>query len=135
MLLQVIVVESPNRLTNLTSFHGDADMLIGKGGTSQVFKAQLDGGTFAAIKILKPSVDAIHEFVTEVETVTSLQHENIVALRGFSFENYNLVLAYDYMPRGSLDKALHGKRRDVTTSSVIIISPLICNCNLIFREE
>uniref|UniRef100_A0A804P691 Protein kinase domain-containing protein n=1 Tax=Zea mays TaxID=4577 RepID=A0A804P691_MAIZE len=85
------------------------DMLIGKGGTSQVFKAQLDGGTFAAIKILKPSVDAIHEFVTEVETVTSLQHENIVALRGFSFENYNLVLAYDYMPRGSLDKALHGK--------------------------
>jgi serine/threonine protein kinase len=89
-------------------------MLIGKGGTSQVFKAQLDDGTFSAIKILKPSVDAIHEFVTEIEIVSSLQHENIVALRGFSFENYNLVLAYDYMLQGSLDKALHGKRQDET---------------------
>ena len=80
MLLQVIVGESPNRLTNLTSFHGDADMLIGKGGTSQVFKAQLDGGTFAAIKILKPSVDAIHEFVTEVETVTIIIFQGVGTL-------------------------------------------------------
>jgi serine/threonine protein kinase len=91
-------------------------MLIGKGGTSQVFKARLDDGTFCAVKILKPSVDAVHEFVTEIETVSSLQHENIVALRGFSFENYNLVLAYDYMPQGSLDRALHGKGQNVTIS-------------------
>ncbi|KAL6893731.1 hypothetical protein ACP4OV_007829 [Aristida adscensionis] len=88
------------------------DMLIGKGGTSQVYKAQLFDGTFSAVKILKPSVDAIHEFITEVEIVTSLQHENVVALRGFSFENYSLVLVYDYMPQGSLDKALHGKNHD-----------------------
>lgn len=88
------------------------DMLIGKGGTSQVYKAQLEDGTLSAIKILKPSVDAIHEFITEIEIITSLQHDNIVALRGFSFENYNLVLAYDYMPQGSLDRALHGKNGD-----------------------
>jgi len=88
------------------------DMLIGKGGTSQVYKAQLYDGTYSAIKILKPSVDAIHEFITEIETVTSLQHENIVALRGFSFENYNLVLVYDHMSKGSLDKALHGNNDD-----------------------
>ncbi|KAF8757461.1 hypothetical protein HU200_010983 [Digitaria exilis] len=87
------------------------DMLIGKGGTSQVYKAQLDG-TYSAIKILKPSVDAIHEFITEIEIVTSLQHENIVALKGFSFENYNLVLVYDHMPHGSLDKALHENNGD-----------------------
>ncbi|CAL4936991.1 unnamed protein product [Urochloa decumbens] len=88
------------------------DMLIGKGGTSQVYKAQLHDGTYSAVKILKPSVDAIREFITEIEIVTSLQHENIVALRGFSFENYNLVLVYDHMPRGSLDKALHGNNDD-----------------------
>ncbi|XP_039828769.1 uncharacterized protein LOC120690245 [Panicum virgatum] len=88
------------------------DMLIGKGGTSQVYKAQLYDGTYSAIKILKPSVDAIHEFITEIETVTSLQHENIVALRGFSFESYNLVLVYDHMSKGSLDKALHGNNDD-----------------------
>lgn len=86
------------------------DMLIGKGGTSQVYKAQLCDGTLSAVKILKPSVDALQEFITEVETVTSMQHENIVSLRGFSFENYCLVLVYDYMQQGSLDKVLHGKR-------------------------
>lgn len=84
-------------------------MLIGKGGTSQVYKAQLLDGTLSAVKILKPSVDAVHEFVTEVEIVTTLQHENVVALRGFSFDNFRLVLIYDYLPRGSLDKALYGK--------------------------
>ncbi|KAK3148807.1 hypothetical protein QOZ80_3AG0208960 [Eleusine coracana subsp. coracana] len=88
------------------------DMLIGKGGTSQVYKARLLDGTLSAVKILKPSVDAIHEFVTEVEIVTTLQHENVVALRGFSFENFRLVLVYDYMPQGSLDKALHGLNDD-----------------------
>ena len=98
---------------NLFFFSGDADMLIGKGGTSQVYKAQLYDGTYSAIKILKPSVDAIHEFITEIENVTSLQHENIVALRGFSFESYNLVLVYDHMSKGSLDKALHGKPQDI----------------------
>jgi serine/threonine protein kinase len=84
-------------------------MLIGKGGTSHVYKAQLDDGTLYAAKILKPSVDALQEFITEIETVTSLQHENIVSLRGFSFDNYSLVLVYDYMHQGSLDKVLHGK--------------------------
>uniref|UniRef100_A0ACD5X6H5 Uncharacterized protein n=2 Tax=Avena sativa TaxID=4498 RepID=A0ACD5X6H5_AVESA len=85
------------------------DMLIGKGGTSHVYKAQLNDGSLYAAKILKPSVDALQEFITEIETVTSLQHENIVSLRGFSFDNYSLVLVYDYMQQGSLDKALHGK--------------------------
>ncbi|KAM0835431.1 hypothetical protein ACQ4PT_062925 [Festuca glaucescens] len=85
------------------------DMLIGKGGTSHVYKAQSNDGTFYAAKILKPSVDALQEFITEIETVTSLQHENIVSLRGFSFDNYSLVLVYDYMHQGSLDKTLHGK--------------------------
>lgn len=92
----------------LIFFYTNADMLIGKGGTSQVYKAQLFDGTLSAVKILKPSVDAIQEFVTEVEIATSLQHDNIVSLRGFSSDNYSLVLVYDYMLQGSLDKALHG---------------------------
>lgn len=87
-------------------------MLIGKGGTSHVYKAQLNDGTLYAAKILKPSVDALQEFITEIETVTSLQNDNIVSLRGFSFDNYFLVLVYDYMHQGSLDKALHGKHHD-----------------------
>ncbi|KAM0825367.1 hypothetical protein ACQ4PT_069609 [Festuca glaucescens] len=93
------------------------DMLIGKGGTSHVYKAQLNGILYAA-KILKPSVDALQEFITEIETVTSLQHENIVSLRGFSFDNYSLVLVYDYMHQGSLDKTLHGKHRGKCENSL-----------------
>ncbi|OEL25583.1 hypothetical protein BAE44_0013399 [Dichanthelium oligosanthes] len=55
---------------------------------------------------------ATANYSPEIEIVTSLQHENIVALRGFTFENYNLVLVYDHMPQGSLDKALHGNNDD-----------------------
>ncbi|KAL5209816.1 hypothetical protein ABZP36_005439 [Zizania latifolia] len=93
----------------LATSNFSADMLIGKGGTSQVYKAQLFDGTLSAVKILKPSVDALQEFITEVGTATSLQHDNIVSLRGFSSDNYSLVLVYDYMLQGSLDKALYGK--------------------------
>ena len=116
---------------NLFIFSGDADMLIGKGGTSQVYKAQLYDGTYSAIKILKPSVDAIHEFITEIETVTSLQHENIVALRGFSFENYNLVLVYDHMSKGSLDKALHGKPQGIIQQSLQSLTFLLAGLLLV----
>ncbi|KAL5217433.1 hypothetical protein ABZP36_018117 [Zizania latifolia] len=93
----------------LATSNFSADMLIGKGGTSQVYKAQLFDGTVSAVKILKPSVNALQEFITEVEIATTLQHDNIVSLRGFSSDNYSLVLVYDYVLQGSLDRALHGK--------------------------
>ncbi|XP_022939108.1 uncharacterized protein LOC111445110 isoform X1 [Cucurbita moschata] len=82
--------------------------LIGKGGSSQVYRGCLPDGKEVAVKILKPSEDVLKEFVVEIETVTSLSHKNIISLLGFCFENSKFLLVYDFLSRGSLEEILHG---------------------------
>ncbi|CAA6660406.1 unnamed protein product [Spirodela intermedia] len=85
-----------------------AERLVGKGGSSRVYKGRLSDGEDFAVKILKQSEDALREFLLEVEIITTLRHKNIISLSGFCFENENLVLVYDFLPRGSLEDNLHG---------------------------
>ncbi|XP_074574530.1 protein kinase STUNTED-like [Curcuma longa] len=85
------------------------DKMIGKGGSSRVYKGCLSDGKELAVKILKPSADVMEEFVTEIEITTSLHHKNIVSLVGFCIEKENLILVYDFLSRGSLEDNLHGE--------------------------
>lgn len=89
-----------------------AENLIGRGGSSQVYKGCLPDGTELAVKILKPSEDVIKEFVLEIEIITTLHHKNIISLLGFCFEDNNLLLVYDFLSRGSLEENLHGNKKD-----------------------
>ncbi|KAK6923705.1 Protein kinase domain [Dillenia turbinata] len=89
--------------------------LVGKGGSSQVYKGILLDGRELAIKVLKSSADVMQEFISEVEIITTLNHKNITSLFGFCFEDKNLVLVYDYLPRGSLEENLHGNKKDDST--------------------
>ncbi|KAJ0973192.1 hypothetical protein J5N97_021151 [Dioscorea zingiberensis] len=84
------------------------EKLVGKGGSSMVYKGRLSDGRELAVKILKPSEDALKEFTSEIEIITSLNHKNIISLLGFCFENNNLILVYDLLSRGSLEECLHG---------------------------
>lgn len=61
-----------------------------------------------AVKILKPSEDALKEFVMEIEIITALHHKNIISLFGFCYEDNHLLLVYDFLSRGSLEENLHG---------------------------
>ncbi|KAG2716163.1 hypothetical protein I3760_03G110900 [Carya illinoinensis] len=83
--------------------------LVGKGGSSYVYKGCLPDGQELAVKILKPSEDVLKEFVQEIEIITTLHHKNIISLFGFCFEDNNLLLVYDFLSRGSLEENLHGK--------------------------
>ena len=47
------------------------------------------------------------EFVAEVATIGRLRHRNLVQLLGYCRRQGELLLVYDYMPNGSLDKFLH----------------------------
>ena len=85
-----------------------AEKLIGKGGSSQVYKGCFSDGQELAVKILKPSNDAMKEFVSEIEILTTLSHKNIVSLTGFCFGKDHLILVYDFLSRGSLEENLHG---------------------------
>lgn len=84
--------------------------MIGKGGSSQVYRGCLSDGKELAVKILKPSEDVLKEFVLEIEIITALHHKNIISLFGFCFEDNHLLLVYDFLPRGSLEENLHGKQ-------------------------
>uniref|UniRef100_A0A7C9ASV7 Receptor protein serine/threonine kinase n=2 Tax=Opuntia streptacantha TaxID=393608 RepID=A0A7C9ASV7_OPUST len=90
------------------------EYLIGKGGASRVYRGSLPDGKELAVKILNPSEEVVQEFVTEIETITSLHHKNIISLFGFCFENNNFLLVYDLLSRGSLEDNLHGTKKNPT---------------------
>ncbi|KAL3622584.1 hypothetical protein CASFOL_033995 [Castilleja foliolosa] len=89
----------------------EPENLIGKGGSSHVYKGCLRGGKELAVKILKPSEDVLKHFVSEIEIITSLHHKNIINLVGFCFEEDKLLLVYNLLSRGSLEDNLHGAEK------------------------
>uniref|UniRef100_A0A803LHI7 Protein kinase domain-containing protein n=1 Tax=Chenopodium quinoa TaxID=63459 RepID=A0A803LHI7_CHEQI len=99
------------------------DNLIGKGGSSWVYRGTLSDGKELAVKILKPSEDVLQEFMMEIKIITSLHHKNIISLFGFCFEDSNLLLVYDLLSRGSLEENLHGDKKD----------PVAFGCNERFK--
>ncbi|KAH6813857.1 kinase with adenine nucleotide alpha hydrolases-like domain-containing protein [Perilla frutescens var. frutescens] len=82
--------------------------LIGKGGSSQVYRGCLPGGREIAVKVLKPSKDVLEHFVSEIKILTSLHHKNIISLVGFCYDENQLLLVYNLLSRGSLEENLHG---------------------------
>ncbi|KAG1369949.1 Proline-rich receptor-like protein kinase PERK8 [Cocos nucifera] len=99
---------SYEELMHLTS-NFSPEKFIGKGGSSHVYRCCLSDGKELAVKILKPSEHILNEFVSEIEIITALNHENILSLFGFCFEKDNFILVYDYLSRGSLEENLHGE--------------------------
>ncbi|KAK9080153.1 hypothetical protein SSX86_001828 [Deinandra increscens subsp. villosa] len=89
-----------------------SENMIGKGGSSKVYKGCLPDGKEIAVKILKSSEDVLKEFVLEIEIITALHHQNIISLFGFCFEDNHLLLVYDFLSRGSLEDTLHGNTKE-----------------------
>ncbi|OAY80991.1 Receptor-like protein kinase HSL1 [Ananas comosus] len=91
--------------------------IVGHGGSGTVYKIKLSNGECVAVKKLwtrktkdrSNSAQLIldRELRTEVETMESIRHKNIVKLYCcFSSMDSNL-LVYEYMPNGNLWDALH----------------------------
>lgn len=58
-------------------------------------------------KVSHESRQGMKEFVAEVASIGRLRHRNLVQLLGYCRRKGELLLVYDYMPNGSLDKYLH----------------------------
>ncbi|KAJ6817243.1 receptor protein kinase TMK1 [Iris pallida] len=95
-----------------------SENLIGKGGSSRVYKGCLSDGKELAVKVLKQSEDALNEFISEIEIITTLHHSNIISLIGFCFEDENLMLVYDLLRKGSLEETLHGDKENKDARSL-----------------
>ncbi|XP_024388049.1 probable L-type lectin-domain containing receptor kinase S.7 [Physcomitrium patens] len=86
-----------------------ADELLGRGAFGSVFKGTLSDGSIVAVKqIAHDSNQGEREFLAEVSIISRIRHRNLVQLQGWCHEKGNLLLVYDYMPNGSLDKLLDG---------------------------
>ncbi|XP_078149653.1 rust resistance kinase Lr10-like isoform X2 [Carex rostrata] len=77
---------------------------LGQGGFGSVYKGKLFNGCQVAVKILTNSLGDGDDFISEVATIGSIHHANIVHLIGFCSEGTKRALVYPYMPKGSLDK-------------------------------
>ncbi|KAD5317632.1 hypothetical protein E3N88_17578 [Mikania micrantha] len=83
--------------------------MIGYGASSTVYKCVLKNCRPVAIKKLYTHYPQyLKEFETELETVGSIKHRNLVSLQGYSLSPSGNLLFYDYMENGSLWDLLHG---------------------------
>ncbi|KAF3446113.1 hypothetical protein FNV43_RR11292 [Rhamnella rubrinervis] len=83
--------------------------IIGYGASSTVYKCVLKNCKPVAIKRLYSHYpQCLKEFETELETVGSIKHRNLVSLQGYSLSPSGNLLFYDYMENGSLWDLLHG---------------------------
>ncbi|XP_060203763.1 G-type lectin S-receptor-like serine/threonine-protein kinase At5g24080 isoform X2 [Lycium barbarum] len=79
--------------------------LLGTGGFGSVYKGSLGDGTLIAVKKLdKVLPHGEREFITEVNTIGSMHHMNLVRLCGYCSEGTRRLLVYEFMKNGSLDK-------------------------------
>uniref|UniRef100_A0A0D3G0C9 non-specific serine/threonine protein kinase n=1 Tax=Oryza barthii TaxID=65489 RepID=A0A0D3G0C9_9ORYZ len=85
---------------------------LGEGGYGAVYKGKLTDGRVVAVKQLsQTSHQGKKQFATEIETISRVQHRNLVKLYGCCLEGNNPLLVYEYMENGSLDKALFGTEK------------------------
>lgn len=82
---------------------------LGGGAFGSVFKGSLPGPTTIAVKKLDSISQGEKQFRMEVSTIGTIQHLNVVRLRGFCSEGKKKLLVYDYMPNGSLNSHLFSR--------------------------
>jgi len=89
--------------------------LLGFGGFGKVYKGVLpDSKTEIAVKqISQESRQGLQEFISEIETIGKLRHRNLVQLLGWCRKRNDLILVYDFMENGSLDKYIFEQPRAI----------------------
>ncbi|EPS67674.1 hypothetical protein M569_07098, partial [Genlisea aurea] len=95
--------------------------IVGYGGSGAVYKVELSNGETIAVKKLwtkkvkdyttktEESVDD-RELKTEVQTLGSIRHKNIVKLYSYFSSSACNLLVYEYMPNGNLWDAIHSEK-------------------------
>ncbi|TYI33358.1 hypothetical protein ES332_A04G127400v1 [Gossypium tomentosum] len=85
--------------------------LLGAGGFGRVYKGVLPTSKLevAVKRVSRESKQGMKEFIAEIVSIGRLRHRNLVQLLGYCRRQGELLLVYDYMPNGSLDKYLYNQ--------------------------
>jgi serine/threonine protein kinase len=87
--------------------------LVGEGGFGKVYRGILPSSNvqIAVKRVSHDSKQGMKEFVAEIVSMGRLRHRNLVQLLGYCRRRGELLLVYDYMPNGSLDKFLYSNEQ------------------------
>ncbi|XP_073112890.1 L-type lectin-domain containing receptor kinase SIT2-like [Elaeis guineensis] len=90
--------------------------LLGVGGFGRVYKGELPTSkTEIAVKTISHgSKQGMREVVGEIASNSQLRHRNLVQLLGYSRRRGELLVVYEFMSNGSLDKFLYDTSKPTT---------------------
>lgn len=92
------------------------DYKLGEGSFGAVYRATLKNGTTVAVKKLNMNYGrAKADFESEGRLISNVHHRNLVRLLGCCSRGSELLLIYEYMENGSLDRFLYGDKRGSLT--------------------
>ncbi|TKW39251.1 hypothetical protein SEVIR_1G166800v4 [Setaria viridis] len=105
----------PHRFSYKDLFHATKgfsdENFLGAGGFGSVYKGVLhrkkSAMEVAVKRVSHESRQGMKEFIAEVASMRRLRHRNLVQLLGYCRRKGQLLLVYDYMPNGSLDRYLY----------------------------
>uniref|UniRef100_A0A803LHQ1 non-specific serine/threonine protein kinase n=1 Tax=Chenopodium quinoa TaxID=63459 RepID=A0A803LHQ1_CHEQI len=97
----------------LKSATGDFDPSnkLGEGGFGSVYKGVLNGNVVAVKQLAVTSHQGKDQFITEIATISAVQHRNLVKLNGCCIDGQKRLLVYEYLENKSLDKVLFGENK------------------------
>ncbi|KAJ0969350.1 hypothetical protein J5N97_022227 [Dioscorea zingiberensis] len=87
------------------NFH--KENIIGTGRTGTMYKATLPDGSSLSIKRLQDTQHSEKEFISEMATLGSVKHQNLVPLMGYCIAKNERLLVYKHMSNGTLHDQLH----------------------------
>ncbi|CAI0376430.1 unnamed protein product [Linum tenue] len=114
------------------------DRKLGEGGSGAVYRGCLRDYSDTAVAVKRISRDSkqgIKEYTTEVMIISRLRHRNIVPLIGWCHEKGELLLVYQFMPKGSLDSHLFGENTPLLWPQRYSIAMGLASSLLYLHEE
>ncbi|XP_072148125.1 L-type lectin-domain containing receptor kinase SIT2 [Setaria viridis] len=111
----------PHRFAYKDLFHATKGFkdkhLLGAGGFGMVYRGELQKSRVevAVKKVSHGSKQGMKEFIAEIVSIGRIRHRNLVQLLGYCRRKDELILVYDYMSNGSLDKYLYSEEDGPTT--------------------
>ncbi|OAY39437.1 L-type lectin-domain containing receptor kinase IX.1 [Manihot esculenta] len=112
------------------------DEMLGEGGFGAVHRGFLkELNSYVAVKrVSKRSKQGVKEYAAEVKIISRLRHRNLVKLIGWCHEK-ELLLAYEFMPNGSLDCHLFKGKSLLTWEIRYRIAQGLASALLYLHEE
>jgi hypothetical protein len=121
----------------LATYNFSNERKLGEGGFGAVYKGYLTDLDIpiAVKKISSGSKQGKKEYITEVTIISRLRHRNLVQLIGWCHDRGEFLLVYEFMPNGSLDAHLFGKRSPLPWVVRYKISLGLASALLYLHEE